>query len=65
MAALCLDLIKEEGISVGDVEYAGIATPGTADHDSGYVVYANNLPFLNYPIAAKLAEFSRHKEGSR
>ena len=58
MAALCLSLIKDEGITVADVEYAGIATPGTADHDSGYVVYANNLPFLNYPIAAKLSEFS-------
>ena len=62
MAALCLKLIDEQGITVGDIEYAGIATPGTADHDKGVVVYANNLPFLHYPLAAKLSEFSGIKK---
>ena len=62
MAALCLRLIDAKGLSVGDIEYAGIATPGTADHDNGVVVYANNLPFLNYPLAAKLSEFTGIKK---
>lgn len=57
MAALAQKLIDEEGITVGDVEYAGIATPGTADHDRGIVIYANNLPFRNYPLADKLKEY--------
>ena len=57
MAELCKKLIAEEGLSVSDIEYAGIATPGTADSDTGIVTYANNLPFLNYPLAAKLQEF--------
>lgn len=53
MAELCKKLVAEEGLQVSDIEYAGIATPGTADSDTGIVVYANNLPFLNYPLAAK------------
>ena len=57
MAELCKKLVAEEGLQVSDIEYAGIATPGTADSDTGIVVYANNLPFLNYPLAAKLKEF--------
>ena len=57
MAELCKKLIAEEGLSVADIEYAGIATPGSANSDTGVVAYAHNLPFLNYPLAAKLQEF--------
>ena len=57
MAAICLQLCKDEGISIDDVENVGIATPGTAARDTGVVKYANNLPFRNYPIAAKLKEY--------
>ncbi len=57
MADLAKKLCDECGISVSDVEYAGVATPGTADSATGVVVYANNLPFLRYPLAAKLQEF--------
>lgn len=54
MAKACADVIAEAGLTVDDIEYAGIATPGTADHDAGVVVYANNLPFLNYPLSDEL-----------
>lgn len=57
MAELCKGLIADEGLTVDDIEYAGVATPGTADHDNGIVVYANNLHFLNYPLADKLKAF--------
>ena len=57
MASLCKDLVKRQNLTLDDIGYAGIATPGTADHDNGVVVYSNNLPFRNYPIAAKLSEF--------
>ena len=57
MASLCRNLLDEEGLTLSDVAYAGIATPGIADHDTGVVVYANNLRFSNYPLAAKLKEF--------
>lgn len=57
MAQICLQLCKDEGISINDVSSVGIATPGTADRDRGIVKYANNLPFRNYPIAEKLKSF--------
>ena len=56
MAALCLALCREQGITMADVTSVGIATPGIADHDTGIVEYANNLPFKKFPIAALLSE---------
>lgn len=57
MAALCKKLIADEGLTEADIEYIGIATPGTADSDTGVVVYANNLPFLDFPIADLLRKY--------
>ncbi len=54
MAMLCRKVCEEQGISIDDLESVGIATPGTADIDTGIVVYANNLPFVEYPISEKL-----------
>ena len=58
MAKLCKDLVADCSLTVEDIEYAGIATPGTANRDTGIIVYANNLPFMNYPIAQKLSQMS-------
>ena len=38
MAAVCLALCKEKGISMADVASIGIATPGIADVHTGKVV---------------------------
>lgn len=51
MAALAEKLLKENNISLSDVAYVGIASPGTANRKDGVVEYANNLPFVNFPIA--------------
>lgn len=56
MAELCLKVIASAGLKVEDIEYAGIATPGSADSERGVVIYAATLPFLNYPVAEKLSE---------
>jgi glucokinase len=53
MAALCHSLIKEAGISIDEIASVGIASPGVANHDTGVVEYANNLPFRNLPLAEK------------
>ena len=55
MGALCRKLVSECGLTLDDIAYAGIATPGTANSDTGIVEYSNNIPFRNYPIAAKLS----------
>ena len=62
MANLCLSLLEECGLSVDDIEYAGIASPGTANSETGIVEYANNLPFENFPIADLLKEYSGIKK---
>ena len=57
MAELCRGLIADCGLTLDDIAYAGIATPGTANSDTGVVEYANNLPFKNFPIADLLKEY--------
>lgn len=56
MSELALDLIKRQGLSVSDIEYAGVATPGTADDGTGKIVYCSSIPFRDYPLAAKISE---------
>ncbi len=55
MAALCRKLIAEEGLTLADIESVGVATPGTANNVTGVVEYANNIPFLQYPLADRLS----------
>jgi glucokinase len=58
MAALCGRVIAKCGLTSDQIEYAGVASPGTADSDKGVIVYACTLPFLNYPIAERLASLT-------
>ena len=55
MADLAKSLLLDLNIPISDVASVGVATPGTADTDRGIVVYANNVPFLHYPLAEKLS----------
>ena len=57
MAGLCAKLVKDCNLTIDDISYVGIAAPGTANRDLGEIEYANNLPYLHYPIAAKLMEY--------
>ena len=54
IAALCKKICEEIGCTLDDVASIGIATPGIANHDTGVVEYANNLPFRKFPIAEML-----------
>ena len=52
IASVCRALCEEQGLDVQkDISCIGIATPGIANHDTGVVEYANNLPFRKFPIA--------------
>ena len=51
MAALAETIIKRNNLTLADIEYVGIATPGSANEKLGIVEYANNLHFKNFPIA--------------
>ena len=56
MAALCKKLCADHGVALSDIESIGIASPGIANHDTGVVEYANNLPFRKFPIAQMLRD---------
>lgn len=55
MANLAKKLIADLKISLDDIAWIGVATPGTANSATGVVEYANNIPFLKYPLADKLS----------
>ena len=56
IAMLCKAVCKENGVAISEVASIGIASPGIANTATGYVEYANNLPFRNFPIADILKE---------
>ncbi len=56
IASLCKRVAAEADLTIDDIEYIGIATPGSANCETGEILYANNLPFSNYPMAEKLSE---------
>lgn len=54
---ICADMARvsemacsDAGISVNDVEWIGVGTPGIADNENGVIVYANNLDFHDVPV---------------
>ena len=55
IAMLCRKVCTDAKITLADVESIGIAAPGIANHDTGVVEYANNLPFRKFPIADLLS----------
>ena len=57
MGKLCLELLAETGIGLEEVVCAGIAAPGSVNPGTGIIEYANNLPFLRFPIADTLRKY--------
>lgn len=62
MADLCLKVIGDFGISVDDIEYAGIASPGINDSEKGIIVYSCNLPTFKFPMGDKLSALTGIKK---
>ena len=56
MAELCRKLCADYNVDLSEIESIGIASPGIANHDTGVVEYANNLPFRKFPIAQMLRD---------
>lgn len=56
MAELCRSVCSEAGISFGEIDAIGIASPGVANHTDGIIEYANNLPFRRFEICRELGE---------
>jgi glucokinase len=54
MASLCKSLVERAGITFDEVEYLGVAAPGSIDPVNGIVRYSNNVKMSNYPLADEL-----------
>lgn len=57
MANLCLEIIKDNNLSVKDIHSIGVGSPGLPDPENGILVYNNNLNFKNVPIRAELQKY--------
>ena len=55
MAELCRGVCADAGISLGEIDAIGIASPGVANHTDGIIEYANNLPFRRFHICEELS----------
>ncbi|MGM9652499.1 MAG: ROK family protein [Eubacteriales bacterium] len=55
IAGLCRKLVADAKLTMADIAFAGMATPGTANGETGIIEYANNLPFFMYPMCEKLS----------
>lgn len=51
MAKTAIEAIKKANLTVDDIEWIGIGTPGIADNENGKIIYSNNLGFDNVPMA--------------
>lgn len=54
MSGCILSLLRENGISLSDVEGIGIGSPGSINSRDGVVIYTNNIRLENAPMAATL-----------
>ena len=50
MAALVKDLAAKANIELDEIEYVGIAAPGSVNPESGVIEYSNNIRMENFPI---------------
>ena len=51
MTDLAARIINKNGLTLQDIDYVGIAAPGSVNGETGVVEYSNNLPFCDFPIA--------------
>ena len=58
MAALVDSLANEAGIPYSEIEYAGIAAPGSVNPDTGVVEYSNNIRMFDFPICELFKKYS-------
>ena len=61
LASTALEALSNANISIDDVPWVGIGTPGTVNIDSGIVEFSNNLYFNNFEIK-KLLETRMNKK---
>lgn len=56
MAATAREALKNAGLTLADVPWVGLGSPGTINKETGIIEYANNLPFKDTPMQKMLSE---------
>lgn len=56
MADMCFKAAKEANLTMDDIEWIGIGTPGIANSETGIIEYSNNLGFNNTPMVKYITE---------
>ena len=51
MAAMAIQAVKDAGLTMDDIEWVGVGTPGIANSETGIIEYSNNRGFENTPMA--------------
>lgn len=57
MAEATKNLLERNSVEIKDIEYLGMAVPGSIDPEMGVVEYSNNIPFENFPIAERFRSY--------
>lgn len=61
LASTALEALNKANITVNDIPWIGVGTPGTVNRATGVVEFANNLYLSNYPLK-DLLEAKMHKK---
>lgn len=56
MAKMALQAVKNAELTIDDIEWIGIGTPGIANSSNGVIERANNLGFFNTPMVKYISE---------
>ncbi len=56
MARMAVEAVKNAKLSIDDIEWIGIGTPGIANSETGIIEYSNNLGFKNTPMVKYIQE---------
>lgn len=56
MAKMALQAVKNANLTIDDIEWIGIGTPGIANSSTGVIERANNLGFFNTPMVKYISE---------
>ena len=51
MAAMAIKAVEDANLTMDDIEWVGVGTPGIANSETGVIEYSNNLGFENTPMA--------------
>lgn len=56
MAETAYAALQVANLTLDDIPWIGVGSPGTANRDTGVIEFANNLPFKNTPLRQMLSE---------